>query len=116
VPNPLSETQTDQVREMIRTEMRPVVRRMWIWGGTIIVAIAIASTIGIYGYSRTHSDIRAVSCQRAQAFSIGLRLVVHTAIPPNDAPEAKHRTAAERAQVANFYRKVGPALKVPSCS
>lgn len=110
-PNPLSQTQTREVTEMIHAEVTRVARRFAIWTGCILVCIAVGAAVGVYAYTQSVHYARTVSCQRGQAFSVALRLVVHTAIPPH----RKGRTSAEQQEVDHFYRVVKPALVVPKC-
>lgn len=115
MPNPLSETQTRQVKEEVARQIIPIrvqQRRLAIWLCCVLAGVVIGATSGIYFYSRSIGYARSVSCQRGQAVSVALALVVHTAIPPHK----KHRTQAEQRQVDAFYHKVAPALKVPSCN
>jgi hypothetical protein len=111
-PNPLSQTQTREVAEMIQAEVTRVARRFFIWTGCILVCIAVGAAVGVDAYTHSVHYARTVSCQRGQAFSVALRLVVHTAIPPH----RKGRTAAEQQEVNHFYHVVEPALEVPKCN
>lgn len=111
-PNPLSETQTREVRELIHAEVTRVAKRVTIWTACTLVCIAIGAAVGVYAYGQSIHYARTVSCQRGQALSIALRLVVHTAIPQH----RRGRTAAEQHEVDHFYRVVKPALVVPKCN
>lgn len=109
----------DLVDTEVRAEVRPILRRMWIWGACMIVAIAVGTMVAVYLYTQgqNHDQARAVAlvhdnCVRSQQGRRALALIVHTAIPPLD----RSRTAQEQAQVDQFYQKVAPALKVPQCT
>lgn len=108
MPNPLSQTQTRQVREEINRHMR----RAWTVMLCVIVALTIGAVGGVWAYAHTNGYARTVSCKRGQALSVALRLVVTSAIPRHEAG----RTPDEQRRVDQFYKKVGPALKIPSCN
>lgn len=116
MPNPLSQTQTRQMHEYVETYVAAEIRRQlrpWkIYTVAIVVGLVVGALVGAWAYSSTFSYARTVSCQRGQAVSIALRQVVQAAIPRH----RKGRTQAEAQEVAAFYRKVAPALKVPTCN
>jgi len=115
----LSENQAAQVRDQIEAQIRPIVRRMTIWLAVFVVCLAGSCFIAVYSYVQSQHAIqhRALAlsrdnCLRSQQGRRALALIVHTAIPPH----AKHRTADEQAFVDQFYMKVAPALRVPTCT
>lgn len=114
MPNPLSDTQTRQVEEEVARQIEPLQlrqRRLAVWLVCLVLGVLVGGAAGIYFYAKGTNYARTVSCQRGQAVSLALRLVVTSAIPRHE----RHRTPAEQAAVDALYKKFEPALKVPRC-
>jgi hypothetical protein len=108
-----------EIRRQVEECIRPIVRRMYVWLAIITLFAVGGSVIGAYLAQSTKSADQArgvqlglADCHRSQQGRRAFALVVHTAIPPH----MKGRSKGEQAAVDGFYKKVAPALQVPTCS
>jgi uncharacterized membrane protein len=109
----------DEVRRQVDAALKPIVRRLV--AAMIIVTIFAVGGAAFGAYLAEHAQhadqargvrLGIADCHRSQEGRRALALIVHTAVPRH----APGRTKAEQAFFDAFYKKVAPALKVPTCS